>query len=214
MILRRTVTVSSEDWSLDRRTVSKADIQSLLQSAGLSHSNPYFIVPQGRITALCNAKDAKRLDMLKEIAGTRVYEENRQDSLKILAETNAKRAQINELLVSIQERLGELTGERDALVAWQAVDRAKRACEHLLYTRERDDVQAAMEDVEKEFAEALKELEAQLPSSIVNKQPVQDSVAMYKQLCALRAELSALQVAYFLIITLITLFYNFVACLG
>lgn len=60
---------------------------NLLQSAGFSKSNPYYIVPQGRITALTNARDQERLQLLKEVAGTRVYEEHREESLKIMQET-------------------------------------------------------------------------------------------------------------------------------
>ena len=60
---------------------------SLLESAGFSRSNPYYIVPQGRVTSLCNAKDSERLHLLKEVAGTRVYEQRRVESLKIMEET-------------------------------------------------------------------------------------------------------------------------------
>jgi len=60
---------------------------SLLESAGFSRANPYYIVPQGRITMLCNAKDKERLQLLKDVAGTRVYEQRRVESLKIMNET-------------------------------------------------------------------------------------------------------------------------------
>lgn len=63
---------------------------SLLESAGFSRANPYYIVPQGRITSLCNAKDHERLQLLKEVAGTRVYEQRRQESLKIMTETGRR----------------------------------------------------------------------------------------------------------------------------
>ncbi len=62
---------------------------SLLESAGFSRSNPYYIVPQGRVTSICNAKDQDRLQLLKEVAGTRVYEQRRQESLKIMNETGS-----------------------------------------------------------------------------------------------------------------------------
>jgi structural maintenance of chromosome 3 (chondroitin sulfate proteoglycan 6) len=60
---------------------------SLLESAGFSRSNPYYIVPQGRVTMLTNAKESERLQLLKEVAGTRVYEEKREESMKIMEET-------------------------------------------------------------------------------------------------------------------------------
>jgi chromosome segregation ATPase len=40
-----------------------------------------------KITALTNAKDEERLHVLKEVAGTRVYEVRRQESIKIMEDT-------------------------------------------------------------------------------------------------------------------------------
>lgn len=60
---------------------------SLLESAGFSRSNPYYIVPQGRITHLTNVSDKERLNLLKEVAGTKVYEQKRAESSRIMEET-------------------------------------------------------------------------------------------------------------------------------
>ena len=40
-----------------------------------------------KIASLTLMKDSERLDLLKEIGGTRVYEERRRESLKIMQET-------------------------------------------------------------------------------------------------------------------------------
>lgn len=40
-----------------------------------------------QVQALTVAKDAERLKLLKEVAGTSVYEERRKESLKIMEET-------------------------------------------------------------------------------------------------------------------------------
>jgi hypothetical protein len=58
----------------------------LLESAGFSRSNPYYIVQQGKVNALTMMKDSERLELLKEVAGTRVYDERRDESLKIMKE--------------------------------------------------------------------------------------------------------------------------------
>lgn len=87
VILRRTIGLKKDEYSLDRKSSSKADVMNLLESAGFSRSNPYYIVPQGRITSLTNAKDHERLALLKEVAGTKVYEQRRVESLKIMEET-------------------------------------------------------------------------------------------------------------------------------
>lgn len=63
---------------------------NLLEAAGFSRSNPYYIVPQGKVTALTNAKDVDRLQLLKEVAGTKVYEQRRTESTRLIAESGMK----------------------------------------------------------------------------------------------------------------------------
>lgn len=46
--------------------------------------SPHFLL---QIASLTLMKDSERLDLLKEIGGTRVYEERRRESLKIMQET-------------------------------------------------------------------------------------------------------------------------------
>lgn len=104
VVVRRTIGLKKDEYSLDKKSASKADVMNLLESAGFSKSNPYYIVPQGRvghstprkrgllicasqITSLTNAKDHERLALLKEVAGTKVYENRRAESEKIVEET-------------------------------------------------------------------------------------------------------------------------------
>ena len=90
-------------WSRRRQ-----DVANLLESAGFSKSNPYYIVQQGKVRShqtapllrsqtwaslraltctwqtlvaqiqrLTTQKDSERLELLKEVAGTKVYDERR-----------------------------------------------------------------------------------------------------------------------------------------
>lgn len=47
-----------------------------------------------QVSKVLKMSDEKRLDLLKEIAGTRVYDERRSDSQKIMHDTEIKTAQI------------------------------------------------------------------------------------------------------------------------
>ena len=60
-------------------------------------------------------KDKDRLDLLKEVAGTTVYEERRSESLRIMAETTSKQESIEEVLKYIEGRLDELEQEKQEL---------------------------------------------------------------------------------------------------
>ncbi|KAG8933420.1 Structural maintenance of chromosomes protein 3 [Tulasnella sp. 418] len=150
VVLRRTIGLKKDEYSLDKKSVNKADVMNLLESAGFSKSNPYYIVPQGRITSLTNAKDHERLTLLKEVAGTKVYEQRRSESLKLMEETKAKQAKIIEVLTTIQERLDELEAEKEELVEFQNKDKERRCLEYSLYQTELSEITQALEDLEDE----------------------------------------------------------------
>ncbi|KAJ1999898.1 Structural maintenance of chromosomes protein 3 [Coemansia thaxteri] len=147
-IVRRTIGLKKDDYSLDRKSSTKSEISSLLESAGFSRSNPYYIVPQGRITSLTHAKDSERLALLKEVAGTRVYESRRENSLKIVEETERTRAKINEDLSLIEERLGELDAEKEELDKYRALDRERRCMEYAIYSLEQEDVVEQLDEID------------------------------------------------------------------
>ena len=148
LVLRRTIGLKKDEYSLDRKNATKTDVMNLLESAGFSRSNPYYIVPQGRVTALTNMKDPERLNLLKEVAGTQVYEARRVESLKIMFETDNKQGKIDELLKYIQDRLKELEEEKNELRGYQEKDRERRCLEYAFYHREQEALTAALDEIE------------------------------------------------------------------
>ena len=148
LILRRTIGLKKDEYSLDRKNATKGDVMNLLESAGFSRSNPYYIVPQGRVTTLTNMKDSERLNLLKEVAGTQVYEARRTESIKIMNETNNKRAKIDELLDYIRERLNELEEEKNELRDYQDKDKERRCLEYTIFTREQQEIAGALDQIE------------------------------------------------------------------
>ena len=148
LILRRTIGQKKDEYSLDRKNATKTDVMNMLESAGFSKANPYYIVPQGRVTALTNMKDTDRLNLLKEVAGTHVYENRRQESRRIIEETEAKRSKIDDALRFINERLGELEEEREELKGYQEKDREKRCLEYTIYLRDQEDANAKLEELD------------------------------------------------------------------
>ncbi|KAL5001318.1 chromosome segregation protein sudA [Aspergillus recurvatus] len=150
LVLRRTIGLKKDEYTLDRKNATKNDVMNLLESAGFSRSNPYYIVPQGRVTALTNMKDSERLKLLKEVAGTQVYEARRAESLKIMHETNSKREKIDELLDFINERLAELEEEKDELRNFQEKDKERRCLEYTIYSREQQEIASFLDSLEEQ----------------------------------------------------------------
>ncbi|XP_010473108.1 PREDICTED: structural maintenance of chromosomes protein 3 [Camelina sativa] len=146
--LRRTVGLKKDDYLLDLKHITKAEVMNLLESAGFSRSNPYYVVQQGKIASLTLMKDVERLDLLKEIGGTRVYEERRRESLKIMQETGNKRKQIIEVVHYLDERLKELDEEKEELRKYQQLDKQRKSLEYTIYDKELHDAREKLEQVE------------------------------------------------------------------
>jgi structural maintenance of chromosome 3 (chondroitin sulfate proteoglycan 6) len=53
LVLRRTIGLKKDEYSLDRKSVTKQDVLNMLEAAGFSRANPYYIVPQGRVSSKC-----------------------------------------------------------------------------------------------------------------------------------------------------------------
>ncbi|GBF98156.1 hypothetical protein Rsub_10568 [Raphidocelis subcapitata] len=134
--LRRTIGAKKDEYTLDRKHVTKQEVMNLLESAGFSRANPYYIVQQGKIMSMANMRDSERLELLKEIGGTKVYEERRRESLRIMQETENRRAQIEEVVEFIESKLRELDAEKAELAEFQALDRQRRSIEYALFDRE------------------------------------------------------------------------------
>lgn len=65
--LRRVIGAKKDSYYLDKKHVLKSEVINLLETAGFSRSNPYYIVKQGRINQIAMAPDAQRLQLLKEV---------------------------------------------------------------------------------------------------------------------------------------------------
>lgn len=120
-----------------------------MESAGFSRSNPYYIVQQGKINDLTLMKEKERLELLKEVAGTRVYEEKKAESLKLIREADSKKEKTEDLLKYIFERLDELETEKKELQEFETLDRKRRAIEYTLYEKQLSVAEEKLAEVQK-----------------------------------------------------------------
>ncbi|UYV73509.1 SMC3 [Cordylochernes scorpioides] len=146
--LRRVIGSKKDQYFLNKKMVTRTDVMNLLESAGFSRSNPYYIVKQGKINQMATAPDSQRLKLLREVAGTRVYDERREESKSILKETESKREKIDDLLKYIEERLKTLEEEKEELKEYQKWDKMRRSLEYTIYDHELKDTKKKLEELE------------------------------------------------------------------
>lgn len=132
---------------MNKKVVPRSEVMNLLESAGFSNSNPYYIVKQGKINQMATAPDAHRLKLLREVAGTRVYDERREESMAIMRETEGKLDKIQEFLHTIEERLSTLEEEKEELRQYQHHDKIRRALEYTIHEIELNDNKKKLKEV-------------------------------------------------------------------
>jgi chromosome segregation ATPase len=52
VFLRRVIGAKKDQYFLNKKVVPRSDVMNLLESAGFSRSNPYYIVKQGKVIKL------------------------------------------------------------------------------------------------------------------------------------------------------------------
>ncbi|XP_069679641.1 structural maintenance of chromosomes protein 3 isoform X2 [Periplaneta americana] len=148
VFLRRVIGAKKDQYFLNKKVVPRSDVMNLLESAGFSRSNPYYIVKQGKINQMATAPDSHRLKLLREVAGTRVYDERREESKAILKETEGKVDKIEEFLRTIEERLKTLEEEKEELKEYQKWDKMRRSLEYTIHDRELKETRKKLDDME------------------------------------------------------------------
>ncbi|CAN6173227.1 unnamed protein product [Urochloa humidicola] len=163
--LRRTIVSKKDDYYLNGKHISNTEVMNLLESAGFSRSNPYYIVQQEKIASLTLMKDSERLFLLKEIGGTHVYEDRRCESLKIMQVTANERKHIDQVVTHLEERLRELDEEKEDLKKYQQLDKQRRSLEYTILEHELKDAKnelALMDDNQGKISESMSLAENEL----------------------------------------------------
>lgn len=158
VVLRRTIGLKKDEFFLQRKRATKNEVQSLLEGAGFSKSNPYFIVQQGKVQDLCTMSDSERLLLLKEVAGTTVYDDKKAESMAKMEENKDSVAKIQEILSGIEERIEELESEKEELTNYQKFDRQRKALEYTLYDKELRKARNILDALEYERQEHVEHL--------------------------------------------------------
>ncbi|KPI34472.1 Chromosome segregation protein sudA [Cyphellophora attinorum] len=148
LILRRTIGMKKDEYTVNRKNTTKGEVMQMLETAGFSRQNPYYIVPQGRITRLTNMKDSERLGLLKSVAGTQHFTAKKEESMKILNDTNNKLTAIDDIFKQINDRMSDLEEEQQELREFQEADKERKGLEWALYSREQNEIQHSLDSID------------------------------------------------------------------
>lgn len=156
--IKRVLEDKKDEFYIDSKHVTKGDINNLLESAGFSKSNPYYVVQQGRVASLAGMNEAQCLDLLKEVAGTTVYDDRKVESERLMEDTKRKKEKIFDIAERIKEKIEELHGESTELQEYTKVEKERRAIEYILYKNHVVSAQEQIDVIESQQGDSMEKL--------------------------------------------------------
>jgi structural maintenance of chromosome 2 len=123
IIVSREVTAGSPSkYHVNGHPVAQSRVQTMFQSVQLNVNNPHFLIMQGRIRKVLDMKPSEILGLIEEAAGIRMFEDKKEDSLRIIEQKERKISEIAHIIKDeVFERLLVLRNELNVYKQWSAV---------------------------------------------------------------------------------------------
>ena len=121
-----------EEIVINQKRLLKSDVQNLLEGAGFMKTNPYYIIQQGKINQILNCTDEEFFDIFCDAMGTKIYEEKKAESLKLLEENKSTRNKIEMQANEIQNHIDKLYDQCEDLKNYSKVELKRRGIEYFI----------------------------------------------------------------------------------
>jgi len=137
-----------EEILINDKKFLKSDFNNLLESGGFCRHNPYYIIQQGKINNFINMNDTELFDQFSELTGTKIYEEKKLESLKLLEEASENKQKIFKQSEQIDEYIEKLGNQCQDLVQFEKFEKRKKACQEIIFSEKLTQIQIACDILE------------------------------------------------------------------
>eukprot|EP01130_Rhizamoeba_saxonica_P016492 TRINITY_DN7634_c0_g1_i2.p1 TRINITY_DN7634_c0_g1~~TRINITY_DN7634_c0_g1_i2.p1 ORF type:complete len:1204 (-),score=347.18 TRINITY_DN7634_c0_g1_i2:45-3431(-) len=147
-------------------TATLKRVSNLFHSVSLNVKNPHFLIMQGMITKVLNMKPPEILGLIKETAGTKMFEEKKEDAHKTIKKKSAKVEEIKSILNDqITPTLESLRKQREQYHKWLENKRDFDRLDRFRIAYNYSKAKTKMEEGESGKNETLLELETRIADS-------------------------------------------------
>ena len=101
----------------------------------------YYIIQQGKINQILNCTDEEYFDIFCDAMGTKIYEEKKAESLKLLEENKSTRAKIEMQANEIQNHIDKLYEQCEDLKNYSKVELKRRGIEYFILNEQINDLE-------------------------------------------------------------------------
>ena len=158
--IRRVIGAKKDEFYINEKHVQQHEVVCGLQASGFSLCNPYHVVQQGKITKIASVEDDERLELLKGVAGVKVYEEKQEQSRVLLESSERTKIEVKAILDMMESRLETLQSEKEELDFFLQQDAKRRGLERVLIQSEIDEVDTQLKRLETDTRHHVDRLES------------------------------------------------------
>ncbi|CAD6192506.1 unnamed protein product [Caenorhabditis auriculariae] len=125
IVVRRSVVVNGRTgYSINGIAYQNNRVADFFRSVGLNVNNPHFLIMQGRITKVLGMKPEEILGMIEEAAGTKMYEQKKNDSMRTIQNKELKVEEIDKLLrEDIAPLVDKMKEDRKNLIEYNRINK-------------------------------------------------------------------------------------------
>ena len=121
--IERRISLKKDEFFVCGKKWARNEVSNLLETAGFSPSSPYYVVRQGNVSRLAMMSEENRFDVICDVAGTKFYDKQKEESEAMIKETAEKRAKIKESINFMSEKLNDLGGEKEELENFLTIEK-------------------------------------------------------------------------------------------
>ena len=188
--LRRTINTKMDQFHLNGTLLTRKELRAKMETAGFSSANPYHIVKQGKITFFATCSDKARLEIIKDLAGAKVHDTKREESLKIFQTCDVALGETGQLAEDLEARFEELQQEKEDLEKLQKLEASKTIFEYLIFSKDVEEINSKVKMNERnqaKFVEEMKETKPRLEKTATEveelRRDVEIKCGQYRAVC-------------------------------
>eukprot|EP00118_Oscarella_pearsei_P010267 m.62405 g.62405 ORF g.62405 m.62405 type:complete len:1210 (+) comp35065_c0_seq13:385-4014(+) len=136
VVIKREISSVKDQYSINGKIRPQTQVMSILETAGFSRSNPYYVVKQGKIAQLATAGDGFRLRLLLDVAGAKTFDKRMVESTKILEKDFQARQKVLGFINELEQHLETLSVEKTELEDYLRLDKTKRSLHYAILDKE------------------------------------------------------------------------------
>lgn len=121
-VSRQITSGSVSKYFINDHAANQQRVQTLFHSVQLNVNNPHFLIMQGQVAKILNMKPPEILGLIEEAAGIRMFEDKKEDSLKVLEKKQKQLDEINKIIDDeLKPNLEKLRREREEYNRWSSL---------------------------------------------------------------------------------------------